>query len=90
MDIQNCFPYDPSVWGEGKVVIITRDKNIENNTNINETIYVGELSPEEKLVLFTKIMIILLIRLQAPTWNFVSLDIFFLLLCCPYLGDVKY
>jgi len=56
-DIQNYFPHDPNVWGTGKVILITRDNNIGNNNNINEVIQVGELSPEEKLALFAKIMI---------------------------------
>ncbi len=55
-DIQNHFPYDPSIWGRGKVILITRDNNIKNNNNISEAIQIGELSPEEKLALFTKIM----------------------------------
>ncbi|MBA3814337.1 MAG: tetratricopeptide repeat protein [Alphaproteobacteria bacterium] len=55
-DIQEYVPHDASVWGKGRVIILTRDKNIENNNNINTTIQINELSPEEKLSLFTKIM----------------------------------
>ncbi|OJW50154.1 MAG: hypothetical protein BGO67_02160 [Alphaproteobacteria bacterium 41-28] len=55
-DTQNYFPHDPSVWGRGKVILITRDNNIKNNNNINETIQIGELSPKDKLALFVKIM----------------------------------
>src|SRR3989338_352731 len=55
-DIQKSFPHDPSVWGRGKVILITRDNNIKNNNNINEAIQIGELSPEDKLALFVKIM----------------------------------
>ncbi len=55
-DIQNHFPHDPSVWGTGKVILITRDNNIKNNNNINEIIQIGELSPRDKLELFVKIM----------------------------------
>ncbi|MBX9786075.1 MAG: tetratricopeptide repeat protein [Alphaproteobacteria bacterium] len=55
-DLQNYFPHDPSLWGRGKVILITKDNNIKNNNNINKTIQVGELSSEEKRALFTKIM----------------------------------
>jgi len=50
------FPHDPNVWGTGKIILITRDNNIANNNHINEIIQVGELSPEEKFTLFTKII----------------------------------
>lgn len=53
---KNHFPHDPNVWGTGKIILITRDNNIGNNNNINEFIKVNELSSEEKLSLFTKIM----------------------------------
>lgn len=55
-DLQNYFPRDPSLWGRGKIILITKDNNIKNNNNINETIQVGELSSDEKRALFTKIM----------------------------------
>lgn len=53
---KNHFPHDPNVWGTGKIILITRDNNIGNNNNINEIIQVSELSLEEKLTLFAKIM----------------------------------
>jgi tetratricopeptide (TPR) repeat protein/DNA-binding CsgD family transcriptional regulator len=55
-DIQNYFPYDSNVWGRGKVIITTRDNNIINNSSIADAIQIGELIPEERLDLFTKIM----------------------------------
>lgn len=55
-DIQKFFPHDADVWGKGKNIIITRDKNIENNDSITHTIHVGELTPKEKLSLFMNIM----------------------------------
>lgn len=55
-EIQEYFPYDPNTWGNGKVIVTTRDKNIENNSHINKAIFIGELSPKEKLDLFVKIM----------------------------------
>ncbi len=55
-DIQNHFPKDPEIWGQGKVILTTRDRNIENNAYVNSAIVVGELNPEQKLALFQKIM----------------------------------
>lgn len=55
-NIQEYFPHDASVWGKGRVIILTRDKNIENSNYINEAIQVNELSIEEKLELFMNIM----------------------------------
>lgn len=55
-DIQRYFPHDPRAWGKGKVLVITRDNNIGNNNRIDHTIQIGELTPEEKLFLFTNIM----------------------------------
>ena len=55
-DIQKYFPYYLDAWGQGKVIVTTRDSNIINNNHINDTIYIGELSPQEKLALFIKSM----------------------------------
>ena len=55
-DIQNCLPQDHNIWGNGKVILISRDSNIMNNSYINSTIHIGELTQNEKLRLFTKIM----------------------------------
>lgn len=55
-DIQKYFPYDPISWGTGKVIITTRDNNIENNSYVSHAIQIKELSLGEKLVLFNKIM----------------------------------
>ena len=55
-DIQKYFPHDPETWGSGKVIITTRDAHIENNEHVDHTIFMGELTPQEKLILFTKIM----------------------------------
>lgn len=56
MDLQKYFPFDPDVWGRGKVIITTRDSNIKNNSHINNSLQIGELDPKEKLNLFIKIM----------------------------------
>ncbi|AIL13562.1 hypothetical protein IM40_08825 [Candidatus Paracaedimonas acanthamoebae] len=43
-DIQRYFPYDPISWGMGKVIITSRDNNIENNSYVSHAIQVKELS----------------------------------------------
>ncbi len=55
-DIQNHFPKDPNKWGQGRIIITTRDSNIENNKHVNNIIIVGDLRDEQKLDLFMKIM----------------------------------
>ncbi|MBM3633605.1 MAG: tetratricopeptide repeat protein [Alphaproteobacteria bacterium] len=55
-DIQKYFPSDPNVWGNGKVILTTRDSHIQNNSQIQLAIQVGELEPSEKLNFFLKIM----------------------------------
>jgi hypothetical protein len=55
-DIQKYFPVDANGWGEGKVIITTQDNHIQNNGYIKNVIWIGELSDEEKLSLFTKVM----------------------------------
>ncbi|WPX99664.1 HTH and tetratricopeptide repeat-containing protein (plasmid) [Candidatus Megaera polyxenophila] len=57
-DIQQYFPYDQNVWGNGRVIITTTDHNIVNNHYIlaENIIHVGILNKEEKLELFNKIV----------------------------------
>ena len=55
-NIQDYFPQDYVTWGEGKIILTTRDSNIQNNAHINEIIHIGDLTPNQKLTLFTKIM----------------------------------
>ena len=55
-DIKKYFPQDPQTWGEGKIILTTRNSNIQHNKHILSTIQVGELTPNQKLALFTKIM----------------------------------
>jgi len=43
-------------WGKGKIIITSRDNNIENNSYINHSIKIKELNNKEKLILFNKIM----------------------------------
>lgn len=54
--IQKYFPYDISSWGKGQVLVTTRDDHIKNNLLIRHTLQIGELNPQERLTLFTKIM----------------------------------
>jgi DNA-binding CsgD family transcriptional regulator len=55
-DIQKYFPQDFATWGKGKVILTTRNSNIQNNEHINFTLSVGELLSHQKLHLFTQIM----------------------------------
>jgi tetratricopeptide (TPR) repeat protein/DNA-binding CsgD family transcriptional regulator len=55
-DIRNYFPYDPSKWGLGKVILTTRDTTLQNNSLINAVLCVGPLNQKQKYLLFSKIM----------------------------------
>jgi len=55
-DIQKYFPCDATVWGKGKIIVTTSDSNTKNNSLIHNFIQIGELSSQEKLTLFMKIM----------------------------------
>ncbi len=57
-DIQQYFPYNHDVWGNGTVIITTRDGNMANNSYIlgENVIKMEELDEEEKLELFKKII----------------------------------
>jgi tetratricopeptide (TPR) repeat protein/DNA-binding CsgD family transcriptional regulator len=55
-DIIKYFPYDSETWGQGKIILTTRDSNIGNNKHVNAIISIGELDPSQKLNLFTSIM----------------------------------
>lgn len=54
--IKKYFPYDMNSWGKGRVLITTRDHHIKNSYSASQTLQVGELTPQESLTLFTKIM----------------------------------
>lgn len=55
-DIQKYFPFDVKTWGNGKIIITTRDSNIQHNSHVNKAISISELSIKEKLTLFNGIM----------------------------------
>lgn len=55
-DIQKYFPLDAKIWGHGRIILTTRDSNMQNNKYINCVLHVGELNESQKLHLFTQIM----------------------------------
>ncbi len=57
-EIDNFFPHDVNVWGEGKVIITTRDSNILNSSYVDEknVIQIDQLNQEDALTLFCKIL----------------------------------
>ncbi len=57
-DIQEFYPHDVSVWGEGNVIITTSNNNIVHNDSIlpKNVITVGSLNKKEKKDLFTSIL----------------------------------
>lgn len=57
-DIKFYFPDYEALWGNGKVIVTTRDANIVNNSYINpkNIIELGELSKDEAVILFCKIL----------------------------------
>lgn len=55
-DIQKYFPLDLTTWGQGKIILTTRDGNIQNNSHINHTLKILELNEDQKLDLFAKII----------------------------------
>jgi tetratricopeptide (TPR) repeat protein/DNA-binding CsgD family transcriptional regulator len=57
-DIQQYFPHNRDLWGNGKVIITTRNANIANSHYIlaENVLEIDELELEEKLDLFKKIM----------------------------------
>jgi tetratricopeptide (TPR) repeat protein/DNA-binding CsgD family transcriptional regulator len=55
-DMKTYLPSDPTVWGEGKVIITTRDTHIQDNNYVDETLPIGELTEAEKLSLFNKVI----------------------------------
>ncbi len=56
--IKDYLPQDPEVWGNGKVIITTRDTNIQSSEYIvqENVIQIEELSDNEKLILFSKVL----------------------------------
>lgn len=55
-EIQKYLPKDPHTWGRGRILLTTRDGTIQNNKHITDIVYVGALTAQEKLDLFSRIM----------------------------------
>jgi len=55
-DIQNYFPQDVATWGQGRILLTTRNSNIQNNKYVKDILHLKELNPTQKLALFTKII----------------------------------
>lgn len=57
-NILDYFPNNPEAWGNGRVIMTTRDANIKNNSHINpdNIINIKELTETEKVTLFTGIL----------------------------------
>ncbi len=55
-DLQNYFPQDGGPWGQGKIILTTRNSNFQNNKYVNGIIFIDELNDQKKLELFIKIM----------------------------------
>ncbi|MBS0186118.1 MAG: tetratricopeptide repeat protein [Proteobacteria bacterium] len=53
--IKPYFPLTPSQWGQGYVIITTRNRNTIKSGHINHIIEMGELTEENSLILFSKI-----------------------------------
>jgi len=56
IDIQKYFPNESHLWGRGKILITTCNNTIQHNTPINFVMQVEELTPGQKLELFSHIM----------------------------------
>ncbi len=56
-DIQKYFPTNPETWGQGRIILTTRNNNIKNNSYVNNIIQIEDLNFDQKLTLFTKIML---------------------------------
>ncbi|MBL9029975.1 MAG: tetratricopeptide repeat protein [Caedimonas sp.] len=57
-DIRAFFPIHPTTWGNGKVILTTRNTHIGIHPSITKILSIPELEEEEKFKLFMKIMAI--------------------------------
>lgn len=55
-DIQNYFPVDQKTWGQGKIILTTRDTTIINNSQVDHIVHIEDLTKTQKLELFKKIV----------------------------------
>lgn len=73
-DIFEYFPYDARSWGNGRVIITTRDSTVKSNNyldNLN-VINIEEISKDEKLELFRNITVDLSSHDQAKIEKFLD------------------
>ena len=54
--IHAAFPCEAQTWGQGQVIISTRDQTLATNKHVHHTLAMPELKPEEKATLFTSII----------------------------------
>lgn len=54
--ILNYLPSDSASWGKGRVIITSRDRNIASSQYVNYVIDIPDLSSQEKLTLFYKVL----------------------------------
>lgn len=55
-NLQDQFSQDDGTWGQGKVIVTTRDSNIQNMRTILQVVPIKELDQIEKLTLFMQII----------------------------------
>lgn len=55
-DFHKFFSGDSKTWGEGKILITTRNTHLQNSKLIHSSLPIEELNPQQKISLFTKIM----------------------------------
>ena len=54
-NIQQYFPLDINTWGEGKVILTTRNNNIQSANSIDQAIQIEELSKDENLIFLPRL-----------------------------------
>lgn len=55
-DIQQYFPQDSNTWGKGRIILTTRNHNIQNIRHVDGIILIGELNQNQRLSLFMQII----------------------------------
>ena len=56
-ELSICRPFLPTrVWGKGRVILTTRDQNIQNSPLVSSVLRVGELSENEAFTLFVNLL----------------------------------
>lgn len=56
VDIQKYFPQDVHAWGKGKVLLTTRNSNIQNSSWVSDIAMIEGLNQNQKLTLFFQVM----------------------------------